>query len=367
MNDSDSVALIQKIAGGNTSAMLNLYDRTSRLLFGLISRILPESTAAEEVLLEVYTCIWRQGDAYEPRGGTPLAWMMGIARGRAIDRLRSEKPDRQRPELVPIADGSGVQGAAEDANIAEARQQLLRSAIEIAPPDYIRDLLAARIEREPRAATLPPPQPVRVDKTELRHAEPPRPAPSPAPQRRASAFPWILAATFALAAALGFFLWLQSQKRAEQAIQWQKDDANEARAETQRLRSLIDSERTRSREITALDAALSSPGANVICLASRRPGAAAAAAIFWDTNKSAWIVLGHLPPAPSGKEYQLWFVTPDGRKSAGLIPVDASGHSFAALELPPDLGKITAAEITPEPAGGSQQPTSPPIATGKAG
>ena len=188
MNDSDSVALIQKIATGDASAMLNLYDRTSRLLFGSISRILREGAAAEEVLLEVYTCIWRQGDVYEPRGGTPLAWMMGIARSRAIDRLRLEKPDRQLPEPVSMADGSGVLGATEDANIAEARQQLLRSAVEIAPPDYIRDLLAARIEREPRTATLPPPTPVRADKTELRHAEPLRPAPSPAPQRRAGAF-----------------------------------------------------------------------------------------------------------------------------------------------------------------------------------
>lgn len=367
MNDSDSVALIQKVAGGDTGAVLNLYDRTSRLLFGLISRILPESASAEEVLLDVYTCIWRQKYLYEPRGGTPLAWMMGIARNRAIDRLRSEKPDRPRPEPVSISNGTGVPGVAEDINIAEARQQLLRSAIEIAPPDYLRDLLAARIEREPR--TVPPPfqGPVRMDKTELRHAEPLRPAPLPLLQRRAGAFPWIIAAAFAVVAALGFFLWLQSQRRAEQAVQWQKDDANEARSELQRLRSLIDSEKARIREIAAMDAALSSPGANVICLASRRPGAAAAAAIFRDTNKSAWIVLGHLPPAPSGKEYQLWLVTPDGRKSAGLVPVEASGHGFATLDLPPGLGKVSAMEITTEPTGGSPQPTTPPIVTGKTG
>jgi DNA-directed RNA polymerase specialized sigma24 family protein len=367
MNDSDSAALIQKIASGDTSAMLNLYDRTSRLLFGLISRILPESAAAEEVLLEVYSSIWRQGDIYDPRSGAPLTWMMGIARDRAIDRLRSEKPDQPRPGPVSASNGTVLEGAADGTNITEARRQLLRSATEIAPPDYIRDLFAARIEREPRSAPLPPPATVRMDRAELRHAGPPRPAPPPAPQRRGGALPWIIAAAFAVAAAVGFFLWLQSQRRAEQAIQWQKDDANEARSEVQRLRLLIDAEKARTGEITALDAALSSPGTSLIGLASRQQGAAAAAAIFWNTNKNAWIVLGHLPPAPAGKEYQLWFVTPDGRRSAGLVPVDVSGHGFAAFDLPPDLGKVTAAEITSEPAGGSQQPTSPPIVTGKTG
>jgi DNA-directed RNA polymerase specialized sigma24 family protein len=365
MKDSDSVALIQKLASGDTSSMLALYDSTSRLLFGLISRILPESTAAEEALLEAYTCIWRKGKVFDPRGAAPLAWMIGIARSAAIDSLRSEPPDRQRPKPVSTPAGSGGQDIPEDAFITEARQQLLPTAIEVAPPDYVRDLFAARIEREPRSAALPLPPPVPADSPRLRHAEPAHPAPTAAPRRRGTVIPWIVASMFAVVAALGFFLWLQSQKHAEQALQWQKDDANEARAEVQRLRSLIDSEKSRTRELAALDAALSSPGANVICLTSRRPGIAAVAAVFWDTNKSAWIILGHLPPAPSGREYQLWLVTPDGRKSVGLVPVDASGHSFASLDLPPDSGRIVAAEITPEPEGGSQQPTSPPIVTGK--
>lgn len=369
MNDSDSAALVQKIAGGDTSAMMTLYDRTNRLLYGLVLRILPESAAGEEALLEAYTRLWRQAEAYDPRGGTPLAWMLAIARTCAIERMRGVAPDQRRPESSEPAAGEEIgRPPLDDENGADVRQQLLRSAVEAAPPDYIRDLLALRIEREPRAAPAPPPQPqpVEPEKLELKHTAPPRPI-TPPVQPRSSIVPWMLAVLCAVAAALFFFFWRQTQKQSEQAIQWQRDAAHEARAEADRLRSLTDTVKLQKNEIDALDAALSSPGASVIYLAARRPDSLTAAAIFWDTRKNAWIVFGHLAPAPAGKEYQLWFVTPNGRKSAGLVPIDASGHGFAVIDLPPDMPRLNAVEITLEPMGGSEQPTSPAVATGKAG
>jgi DNA-directed RNA polymerase specialized sigma24 family protein len=356
MSGSDSVAFIKKVAGGDTSAMLDLYDGTSRLIFGFLSRALSDSAAAEEVQLEVYTCIWRQGKTYEPRGGTPLAWMMGIARASAIDRLHADQPK-----------GSGSRAIPDDAFMSETRQQLSSSAIEVSPPEYVRDLLAARIEREPRPTQPLTPGLAQADKARPRHAEAPRPTPPIASRERASILPWMVAAVFALAAALGFFLWLQSQRRAELALQSQKDEANDAKAKARELQSLLDTEKTRTGELASLDAALASPGMNVIVLSSRRPGVGAAAAVFLDTNKMTWIILGHLPPAASGRAYQLWLVFPDGRRSAGLVPVDSSGHCFASFDPPPNQGRIISVEITAEADGGSQQPTSPPILAGKAG
>src|ERR1051326_38516 len=96
--DQDWVALIKRVASGDQSAIATLYDTTSRLTFGLILRILGDRETAEEVLLDVYTQVWRQAAPYDHQRGTPLAWLMTIARTRALDRLRSGWQDRQRKE-----------------------------------------------------------------------------------------------------------------------------------------------------------------------------------------------------------------------------------------------------------------------------
>ncbi len=368
MNDSDSAALVQKIVGGDAAAMMTLYDRTNRLLFSVVLRILPDSTPAEEALLEAYTKLWRQAETYDPRAGTPLAWLMAIARSSAIEKMRAAPSDQRKPGAPESSPGEDTATLVqEEGDLPDARQQLLRSASEAVPPDYIRDLLALRIEREPRPAPAPPAAPLEAAKMELKHASPPRPVPAPVQKARSSVLPWLIAVVCAAAAALFFFLWRQTQKQSDQAIQWERDAAHTARAETDRLRAMTDSDKVKRQEIDLLEAALASPATNVIYLAGRRPEVPAAAVVFWDTTKNAWIVLGHLPPAPSGKEYQVWFVVSGLRKSAGLVPVDGAGRGFSTIELPPDMPKALSVEITLEPMGGSEQPTTAVVVSGRTG
>ena len=66
-----------------------------------------------------------------------------------------------------------------------------------------------------------------------------------------------------------------------------------------------------------------------------------------------------LPPPPEGKVYQLWFVTPEAKISAGLINLHDDGHGFTVVQVPPNINEVTAAAITLEPEGGSPQPTTP--------
>ncbi len=134
--DQELISLVQRIAKGDQSALAALYDSTNRLVYGLILRVLNDSSTAEEVLLDVYTQVWRQAAAYDIGRGTPLAWLTTIARSRAIDRLRSGWQDQQRKEPLDLLTDRET-GAAnpEEMTVASERQQFVRSALALLSPE----------------------------------------------------------------------------------------------------------------------------------------------------------------------------------------------------------------------------------------
>jgi signal transduction histidine kinase len=70
------------------------------------------------------------------------------------------------------------------------------------------------------------------------------------------------------------------------------------------------------------------------------------------------VVASDLPPLPSDRAYQLWFVRPDGqRDSGGLLMMDARGDGTLLAHAPAGLAAYNAIGITEEPASGSEQPT----------
>lgn len=135
MRDQDWAALIERMAGGDESALSSLYDRSSRLIFGLLLRILNDAGLAEEVLLDVYMQVWRQAGKYDPARGKTLAWLVTIARSRAIDRLRSIRQEETRKESLDAAGGQGLAftTAFEDPTLAPERQRIVRSALATLP------------------------------------------------------------------------------------------------------------------------------------------------------------------------------------------------------------------------------------------
>jgi RNA polymerase sigma-70 factor (ECF subfamily) len=134
--DQDWVALIRRAAGGDQSALAALYDLTSRLIFGLILRILDDRSTAEEVLLDVYTQVWRKADSYDEQRGTPLAWLMTIARSRALDRLRAGWQDQQRKEPLESASHAAAPTASpEETTVFAERQRLVRAALDTLAPE----------------------------------------------------------------------------------------------------------------------------------------------------------------------------------------------------------------------------------------
>jgi RNA polymerase sigma-70 factor (ECF subfamily) len=88
-SDAADVTLIDRIAQRDASAVAELYDQYSALLYGLILRILNDRAEAGEVLQDVFISVWRRAESYNVSLGTVVGWLVRIARNRAIDRLRA--------------------------------------------------------------------------------------------------------------------------------------------------------------------------------------------------------------------------------------------------------------------------------------
>ena len=81
--------LIQQVAQQDREAFSQLYDRFSNLVFTLAMRMLRVRSDAEDLLQEVFVQVWRQAENYSAERGSPEAWIINIARSRAIDKIRS--------------------------------------------------------------------------------------------------------------------------------------------------------------------------------------------------------------------------------------------------------------------------------------
>ncbi len=105
---------------GDSRALEELYDRHNGLLYSVVLRIVKRSADAEEVLQESWLQIWRGAGTYSEARGTVGAWLVTVARSRAIDRIRSEG-SRQRAE-----EAAGVDPPAptEDASANAAHRQM---------------------------------------------------------------------------------------------------------------------------------------------------------------------------------------------------------------------------------------------------
>ncbi len=99
-------------------------------------------------------------------------------------------------------------------------------------------------------------------------------------------------------------------------------------------------------------AALHSPKLRVFSLGSDKTKATGR--LLVDDEHQTWHIFAtSMERLPAGKEYELWFITPDKQAIAGgTFNVDDKGNAVYTVSLPKGIGAVAAAAITDEEAGG---------------
>ncbi|KRB83098.1 RNA polymerase subunit sigma-24 [Sphingomonas sp. Root710] len=146
MSAEELPELLLAVAHGDRAAFARFYQRTSAKLFGVVLRILPERSLAEDAMQDAYAKIWRNAAGYDPRRGSPITWAATIARNVAIDLRRREHPGgRQRDDDF---DFDAMSDPAAGASAEE--MAALRACLDRLDPDQRALILAAYLNGESR-------------------------------------------------------------------------------------------------------------------------------------------------------------------------------------------------------------------------
>jgi RNA polymerase sigma-70 factor, ECF subfamily len=140
-NNPDEAALIERIRSGDETAMADMYDRYSGIVYGVALRVLGDASAAEDVVQEVFLQLWRNPQAFDANRGKLPVWLAVIARNRAIDHLR-RRPPEDDIENLPISTGLNL----EDEAAQRLAVQKIRSVFSQLPQEQRRVLEMAFFE-----------------------------------------------------------------------------------------------------------------------------------------------------------------------------------------------------------------------------
>jgi len=123
VSDEELIALVQR---RQEAALGAIYDRYIRLIYAIALRITGDRETAEEVVQDVFQNVWQAAGSFQPGVGSLSAWLMSIARHRAIDATRSKR-ERARAREQTLDD---LQPRGDDSNLdREVAQRMLRDTV----------------------------------------------------------------------------------------------------------------------------------------------------------------------------------------------------------------------------------------------
>lgn len=87
--------LVELLRQKNREGFNELYEGYSATLYGIICKIVKDTTIAEDILQDSFVKVWKNIDNYSAEKGSFFTWLLNITRYTAIDYLRSKQHKQQ--------------------------------------------------------------------------------------------------------------------------------------------------------------------------------------------------------------------------------------------------------------------------------
>lgn len=105
--------ILHEVAQGIERAMEHCIQKYGALVWSIARRHVQDPSAAEDVVQETFTDLWRSAKKYDPSIATECTFIGMLARRRAIDFVRKES---RRPTLEPLPDAESLPHASTEAS-----------------------------------------------------------------------------------------------------------------------------------------------------------------------------------------------------------------------------------------------------------
>lgn len=116
LDEFQLAALVLRVCDQHEPSLARLHEATAGRVLSLVLRIVRVRAVAEEVVEDVYWQVWREAPRFDAARGRVLAWLLAIARSRAIDAFR--RHERVRASEVAV-DDDAIEALAPDAQRSE--------------------------------------------------------------------------------------------------------------------------------------------------------------------------------------------------------------------------------------------------------
>lgn len=87
--------LVARVRDRDEDALRALMARHGASVLGIATRVLANPALAEEAAQDTFVALWTNPQRFDPRRGDPKAFLMGVARNKAIDMVRREETRRR--------------------------------------------------------------------------------------------------------------------------------------------------------------------------------------------------------------------------------------------------------------------------------
>lgn len=88
LSDKELIKLINRF---DSRALEEIYERYSALLFTLVKKIVKDEDAAENIMIDVFSILWKKSSLFDLEKDSPFTWLVTLTRNRAADFIKRSR------------------------------------------------------------------------------------------------------------------------------------------------------------------------------------------------------------------------------------------------------------------------------------